>query len=81
MPDTPSPVFQWPDLSRTLSKSHARLEWDGHRAWVTDLRLHQRHRPAHGRRRPAAHRAPAHALPPTAVLALGDRVLTVAVPA
>ncbi|MGP3533805.1 FHA domain-containing protein [Microbacterium sp. RD1] len=35
--DAPAEVFQWPDLSRTLSKSHARLEWDGTRVWVTDL--------------------------------------------
>jgi hypothetical protein len=35
--DAPAEVYQWPDLSRTLSKSHARLEWDGTRVWVTDL--------------------------------------------
>lgn len=35
--DAPAEVYQWPDLSRTLSKSHARLEWDGARLWVTDL--------------------------------------------
>lgn len=81
MPDTPSPVFQWPDLSRTLSKSHARLEWDGHRAWVTDLGSTNGTalRTGAGDQPLIAHqRTP---LPPTAVLALGDRVLTVAVPA
>lgn len=38
-PDQPAdtPVFAWPDLSRTLSKTHALLEWDGRRLWVTDL--------------------------------------------
>lgn len=35
--DEPAEVYQWPDLSRTLSKSHARLEWDGARLWVIDL--------------------------------------------
>ncbi|MGQ2916521.1 FHA domain-containing protein, partial [Microbacterium aurantiacum] len=35
--DAPAEVYQWPDLSRSLSKSHARLEWDGRRVWVTDL--------------------------------------------
>lgn len=80
-PDAPSPVFQWPDLSRTLSKSHARLEWDGHRAWVTDLGSTNGTalRTTAGDQPLIAHqRTP---LPPTAVLALGDRLLTVAVPA
>ena len=31
------PVFSWPDLSRSLSKTHARLEWTGTVLWVTDL--------------------------------------------
>ncbi|GAA1923487.1 hypothetical protein GCM10009775_14820 [Microbacterium aoyamense] len=35
--DAPAAVYQWADLSRTLSKSHARLEWDGRTVWVTDL--------------------------------------------
>jgi len=30
-------VFAWPDLSRTLSKTHALLDWDGQNLWVTDL--------------------------------------------
>lgn len=30
-------LFRWADMSRTLSKSHARLEWDGAHVWVTDL--------------------------------------------
>ncbi|MBD3942209.1 FHA domain-containing protein [Microbacterium sp. NEAU-LLC] len=35
--DAPAAVHRWSDLSRTLSKSHARLEWDGQQAWVVDL--------------------------------------------
>ena len=35
--DAPAQLHHWVDLSRTLSKSHARLEWDGRLAWVTDL--------------------------------------------
>ncbi len=35
--DEDTPVFAWPDLSRTLSKTHALLEWDGRHLWVTDL--------------------------------------------
>jgi len=34
---TASQIFQWTDLSRTMSKSHAHLEWDGQQAWATDL--------------------------------------------
>ena len=29
--------YRWADLSRTLSKAHARVEWDGAAVWVTDL--------------------------------------------
>ena len=36
-PDAPAEIYRWTDLSRTLSKSHARLEWDGRLVWVTDL--------------------------------------------
>ena len=32
-----SEVFQWTDLTRTMSKSHVQLEWDGQHAWATDL--------------------------------------------
>lgn len=32
------PVFAWPDLNRSLSKTHALLEWTGAVLWVTDLR-------------------------------------------
>ncbi len=35
--DAPADVYRWADLSRTLSQSHARLEWDGRFVWVTDL--------------------------------------------
>jgi len=79
-PDAPSPVFQWPDLSRTLSKSHARLEWDGRRVWITDLGSTNGTalRTAAGDQPLLAHqRTP---LPAGALLALGDRTLTVAVP-
>ena len=31
------PVYAWPDLSRSLSKTHALLEWTGDLLWVTDL--------------------------------------------
>lgn len=78
--DAPAAVYQWPDLSRTLSKSHARFEWDGRIAWVTDLgstngtllRTGETHQPLL-----PLQRTP---LPPTAELLLGDRSLTVAVP-
>ena len=35
--DAPAEVYHWADMSRTLSKSHVRLEWDGRQVWVTDL--------------------------------------------
>lgn len=35
--DAPAEVYRWADMSRTLSKSHVRLEWDGRQVWVTDL--------------------------------------------
>ena len=35
--DAPAEVYRWADMSRTLSKSHVRLEWDGRQMWVTDL--------------------------------------------
>jgi pSer/pThr/pTyr-binding forkhead associated (FHA) protein len=31
------PLFAWPDLSRSVSKSHALIEWSGTVLWVTDL--------------------------------------------
>jgi uncharacterized RDD family membrane protein YckC len=31
------PVYAWPDLNRSLSKTHALLEWAGDVLWVTDL--------------------------------------------
>jgi hypothetical protein len=31
------PVFAWPDLGRSLTKTHAMLEWSGAVLWVTDL--------------------------------------------
>ncbi len=83
--DAPASVYQWPDLSRTLSKSHARLEWDGRIVWVTDLGSTNGTflgaagvGVTGGQRLIAFQRTP---LPPTAVLRLGDRSLTVTVPA
>lgn len=35
--DAPADVYRWADMSRTMSKSHVRLEWDGHQVWITDL--------------------------------------------
>jgi len=35
--DAPAEVYRWADMSRTLSKSHVRLEWDGRQVWVIDL--------------------------------------------
>lgn len=79
MPDK-TRSFEWADLSRTLSKLHVRLEWDGQVAWVTDLGA------TNGtalevsgqfRRLPAQKRV---ALPPRAKLALGDRFLSVEAP-
>jgi hypothetical protein len=35
--DENRPLFAWPDLSRSLSKNHALLEWSGTVLWVTDL--------------------------------------------
>lgn len=31
------PVFAWPDLSRSISKTHALFEWSGTVLWITDL--------------------------------------------
>lgn len=73
-------TFGWPDLSRTVSKAHARFEWDGTRAWVTDLGS------TNGTflDGPGATVAFAPfqrtALPPFAVIRLGSRRLTVQVP-
>jgi hypothetical protein len=75
--DAPAEVYQWTDLTRTLSKSHARLEWDGSIVWVTDLgstngtslRTTSGSQPLL-----PFQRTP---LPADVVLALGDRVITV----
>lgn len=70
--------FSWPDLSRTLSKTHARLEWDGENVWVTDLGS------ANGTAvEVGVERVPLAPFVPTrlladAVLRLGDRSLTIA---
>jgi hypothetical protein len=70
--------FSWPDLSRTLSKTHARLEWDGESVWITDLGS------ANGTTLEiGVERATLDPFVPTrmradAVLWLGDRSLTIA---
>lgn len=76
-PEAPAHLYQWPDLSRTLSKSHARLEWDGRTVWVTDLgstngTLLQVSGAAQSLL--PFQRTP---LPAESVLALGDREITV----
>ena len=76
-PGDPAELHRWADMSRTLSKSHARLEWDGAQVWVTDLgstngtvvRTGSGVQPL-----PAHHRTP---LPVGVVLELGDRTVTV----
>lgn len=70
-------LYRWPDLSRTLSKSHARLEWDGRLVWVTDLgSTNGTVLQASGAPQTllAHQRTP---LPASATLELGDRIVTV----
>ncbi|GAA3638974.1 hypothetical protein GCM10022200_22960 [Microbacterium awajiense] len=70
-------LYRWPDLSRTLSKSHARLEWDGRLVWVTDLGSTNGTvlRAAGAPQTLLPHqRTP---LPASATLELGDRIVTV----
>lgn len=79
--DAPAEVYRWADLSRTLSKSHARLEWDGRRVWVTDLAsTNGTFVRTSGPAQPliAYQRTP---LAAESTLELGDRVVTVRVPA
>lgn len=79
--DAPAEVYRWADLSRTLSKSHARLEWDGRRVWVTDLAsTNGTFVRAPGTPQPLLphQRTP---LAAEATLELGDRIVTVRVPA
>ncbi|QIG39229.1 FHA domain-containing protein [Microbacterium sp. 4R-513] len=79
--DAPAEVYRWADLSRTLSKSHARLEWDGRRVWVTDLAsTNGTFVRTGGASQPliAHQRTP---LAAEAILELGDRIVTVRVPA
>lgn len=78
--DAPAAVYQWADLSRTLSKSHARLEWDGRLVWVTDLGSTNGTalRTAGAPQQLLPHqRTP---IPGDATLELGDRIVTVRVP-
>ncbi|MFJ4254559.1 FHA domain-containing protein [Microbacterium sp. NPDC090003] len=70
--------FSWPDLSRTLSKTHARLEWDGESVWVTDLgSANGTAMEVGAERAPLDPFVPAR-MPADAVLWLGDRSLTIA---
>ncbi|WP_170285659.1 FHA domain-containing protein [Microbacterium rhizomatis] len=75
--DAPAEVYQWPDLSRSLSRSHARIEWDGRLVWVTDLGS------TNGTflqvEAVAQELVPFQrtAIPPEATLELGDRMVTV----
>ena len=78
--DAPAQLHRWVDLSRTLSKSHARLEWDGRLAWVTDLgSTNGTILQAAGVPHPLLphQRTP---LPAEATLELGDRVVVVKTP-
>lgn len=73
-------TFEWADLSRTVSKTHLKLEWDGTSVWATDLgstngtalNLGGEYR----RLRPGERVA----LPAAAQLAVGDRLLSVELP-
>ncbi|WP_345800708.1 FHA domain-containing protein [Microbacterium sp. AZCO] len=79
--DAPADEYRWADISRTLSKSHARLEWDGRLVWVTDLgSTNGTVLRTAGAPQPliAFQRTP---LPGDATLELGDRVVTVRAPA
>lgn len=79
--DAPADEYRWADLSRTLSKSHARLEWDGRLVWVTDLgSTNGTVLRTAGAPQPllAFQRTP---LPADATLELGDRVVAVRAPA
>ena len=75
--DAPAEVYRWADMSRTLSKSHVQLEWDGYQVWVTDLG--STNGPfVRGAGSPtpllAHQRTP---IPTDVTLEIGDRVLTV----
>jgi hypothetical protein len=75
--DAPADVHRWPDLSRTLSKSHARIEWDGRLLWATDLAsTNGTLLRATGGSQPLLpfQRTP---LPADATLELGDRIVTI----
>lgn len=75
--DAPAQVYRWADMSRTLSKSHVRLEWDGRQVWVTDLGSTNGTlvRGAGASTPLLAHqRTP---VPGTVTLEIGDRVLTI----
>lgn len=70
--------FSWPDLSRTLSKTHARLEWDGESVWVTDLGSANGTAMEVGVERASLDPFVPTRMPADAVLWLGDRSLTIA---
>lgn len=79
-PDAPASVYQWSDLSRTLSKSHARLEWDGQLVWITDLGSTNGTFLRAGRTPQQLLPFQRTPLPAAATLELGDRIVNVRVP-
>lgn len=70
-------LYRWADLSRTLSKAHARLEWDGMTVWVTDLGSTNGTAVRSGRstQELVPHRRTG--VPTDATLVLGERLVTV----
>lgn len=74
---TASEVFQWTDLTRTMSKSHVQLEWDGQHAWVTDLGSTNGSTLQDAGQPITLTPFSRTALPIGAVLSLGDRTLVV----
>lgn len=70
--------FSWPDLSRTLSKTHARLTWDGRDVWATDLGSANGSALQVGGELVALAPFVPRRMPADAVLWLGDRSITIA---
>ncbi|MFS0853841.1 FHA domain-containing protein [Microbacterium sp. 179-I 3D4 NHS] len=70
--------FSWPDLSRTLARTHARLEWDGEHVWVSDLGSVNGSILQTGAERTRLEPFLAVRMPTDAVLWLGERSLTIA---
>lgn len=70
--------FSWPDLSRTLSKTHLRLEWDGEQVWATDLGSANGSALQTGDELVALDAFVPARMPADAVLWAGDRSITIA---